>query len=31
MGGDWVLLFHIKLANGKEIERQMDVRGVSPN
>jgi hypothetical protein len=31
MGGDWVLLFHIKLANGKKIERQLDVRGVSPN
>ena len=28
MGGDWVVLLHIKLANGKKIEQQMDVRGV---
>jgi YtkA-like len=31
MGGDWVVLTHIKLANGQTVERQMDVRGVSPN
>jgi YtkA-like len=31
MGGDWVLLLHIKLANGSKIERQMDVRGVRSN
>lgn len=31
MGGDWVLLLHITLANGSKIERQMDVRGVLSN
>ena len=31
MGGDWVVLTHIKLANGETVERQMDVRGVLPN
>jgi succinate-acetate transporter protein len=31
MGGDWVLLLHIKLANGQKIERQVDVRGVQSN
>jgi YtkA-like len=28
MAGDWVVLLHIKLADGHRIERQMDVRGV---
>lgn len=31
MGGDWVLLLHIKLADGRRIERQMDVKGVLSN
>lgn len=31
MAGDWVVLTHIKLANGEMVERQMDVRGVLPN
>jgi hypothetical protein len=31
MGGDWVLLLHIKLADGRRIERQMHVRGVQSN
>ncbi len=31
MGGDWVILTHIKLANGEKVERQMDVHGVLPN
>ena len=31
MGGDWVVLLHIELANGRKIERQMDVRGVRSN
>jgi YtkA-like len=31
MGGDWVVLLHIKLADGRRIERQMDVRGVRTN
>ncbi len=28
MPGDWVLLLHIRLADGRKIERQIDVRGV---
>ncbi len=28
MGGDWVVLFHITLRDGRKIERQMDVKGV---
>jgi hypothetical protein len=28
MPGDWVLLEHIRLANGRKIERQVDVKGV---
>lgn len=31
MPGDWVVLLHIRLANGKKIERQIDVRGVESN
>jgi YtkA-like len=31
MGGDWVVLLHIKLPDGRKIERQMDVRGVQSN
>jgi len=31
MGGDWVVLLHITLADGRKIERQMDVRGVESN
>jgi YtkA-like len=31
MGGDWVLLLHIKLPDGRKFERQMDVRGVRSN
>ena len=31
MGGDWIVLLHIKLPDGRRIERQMDVRGVQPN
>ena len=31
MGGDWVVLLHIKLADGRKIERQMDVKGVQTN
>lgn len=31
MGGDWILLLHIKLADGRKIERQLDVRGVRSN
>ncbi len=31
MGGDWVVLTHITLPDGKKAERQMDVRGVRSN
>jgi hypothetical protein len=31
MGGDWVVLFHITLNDGRKIERQMDVKGVESN
>jgi hypothetical protein len=30
MAGDWVILLHITLSGGKELERQFDVRGVRP-
>jgi hypothetical protein len=28
MGGDWVILFHVTLIDGRKIERQVDVKGV---
>lgn len=31
MAGDWVILLHITLLDGKKVERQFDVRGVRPN
>jgi hypothetical protein len=31
MGGDWIVLLHIKLADGRKIEHQMDVKGVQSN
>jgi hypothetical protein len=31
MGGDWVVLLHITLADGRKIERQIDVKGVQSN
>jgi len=31
MAGDWVVLFHIKLADRRRVEHQMDVRGVQQN
>lgn len=31
MGGDWVILLHITLANGRKLERQFDVRGIQSN
>ncbi len=31
MPGDWVVLLHIRLNNGKKIEQQVDVRGVEAN
>jgi hypothetical protein len=31
MAGDWVILLHITLPDGKKLERQIDVGGVRPN
>jgi len=31
MAGDWVILLHITLPDGKKLERQIDVRGVRLN
>ena len=31
MGGDWVVLFHITLSDGRKVERQMDIQGVESN
>lgn len=29
MPGDWVVLLHLRLADGRKVERQIDVRGVA--
>jgi hypothetical protein len=31
MAGDWVILAHIKLANGRRLEHQMNLRAIRPN
>lgn len=31
MGGDWVILVRLTLPDGREIERQFDVKGVQPS
>lgn len=31
MAGDWVILLHVTLPDGKKLERQFNVRGVRPN
>jgi hypothetical protein len=31
MTGDWVILLHVTLPDGKKLERQIDVRRVRPN
>jgi hypothetical protein len=31
MAGDWVILLHVTLPDGKKLERQIDIRGVQPN
>jgi hypothetical protein len=31
MPGDWVILMHIKLRDGREVDRQMEVPGVRAN
>jgi hypothetical protein len=30
MAGDWVILLHVTLPDGKKLERQFEVRGVRP-
>ena len=30
MGGDWVILFQINLPDGRNLQRQIDVKGVRP-
>jgi hypothetical protein len=30
MAGDWVILLHVTLPDGKKVERQIDLRGVRP-
>lgn len=31
MAGDWIVLLHITLANGTEVERQIQVNAVAAN
>jgi len=31
MSGDWVVILHIKLADGQKLQHQTDVRGVHSN
>lgn len=31
MGGDWIVLLHLKLANGQSLERQFEIKGVRSN
>jgi hypothetical protein len=31
MAGDWILLFHITLADGRKLDRQVSVPAVRPN
>jgi len=31
MAGDWVILLHVTLPDGKKLERQFEVKGVRPN
>jgi hypothetical protein len=28
MPGDWVILLHVKLASGQQVEKQFEIRGV---
>ncbi len=30
MGGDWIVLIHLALADGTKLERQFEIRGVLP-
>jgi transcriptional regulator GlxA family with amidase domain len=31
MAGDWVILLHLRLPGGQQLERQFNVSGVRPN
>jgi hypothetical protein len=31
MAGDWVVILHVRLPNGQQLERQIDVKGVRSN
>jgi hypothetical protein len=31
MAGDWTILLHIELANGRKLERQIEVKDVRAN
>jgi hypothetical protein len=31
MAGDWIVLLHVSLPDGKKLERQIEVSGVRPN
>jgi len=31
MGGDWVIVVHVRLLSGQTAERQFEVKGVSSN
>lgn len=30
MGGDWVIIVHVTLPDGRRLERQLDVKGIQP-
>ena len=30
MAGDWIVLVHATLADGRKVERQFEIKGVSP-
>jgi len=30
MAGDWVVLVHITLPDGRKLERQFEIKGVAP-
>ncbi len=31
MAGDWIILLHVTLADGRKLERQIEVKGVRTN
>lgn len=30
MGGDWIIILHLTLLDGRKVERQLEIRGVQP-